>query len=177
MNTRLYGFALVVLLALGLLAGCGSSSSSNSSTTSAGGSDSTSESGPETVKTADADMGTILVDGEGKTLYLFEQDTGPQSTCAGGCAGEWPPVTTEGKPHGGDGVTASMLGTSKRSDGSVQVTYAGHPLYYFSGDTAPGQTNGQGLDDFGAAWYVLGPSGKEITSDGSSSVSGGGSGY
>lgn len=171
MTKRAPLYAFVVLLALVLLAGCGSSnsdSSSNSSasadtTSSAGSGDSgSSESGPETIKTAKGDLGTILVDGEGKTLYLFEQDTGTTSTCSGGCAGEWPAVTTDGAPQGGDGVTASMLGTSRRGDGSMQVTYAGHPLYYFSGDTAPSQTNGQGLDDFGAEWYVLGPNGDKV---------------
>jgi predicted lipoprotein with Yx(FWY)xxD motif len=184
MNHRATACALAALLALPFAAGCGGSSSdsdssggSTSGSTAAGGGSHEEESGPETIKTASTDVGTILVDGEGKTLYLFERDTGPSSTCSGGCLGEWPAVTTDGAPQAGGGVTASMLGTSKRGDGTVQVTYANHPLYYFSGDASPGQTNGQGLDDFGAEWYVLGADGRKLEGGESESgdESGGGS--
>lgn len=181
MTKRMYGLALAALLALGLLAGCGSSnndtsSASTATSTAAGGGDSTSESGPETIKTASASMGTILVDGEGKTLYLFERDRGPHSTCSGACLQNWPAVTTEGAAKAGDGVAASMLGTTKRGDGSTQVTYGGHPLYYFAGDGAPGDTSGQGVDAFGAEWYVVGTNGEKVEGHESGDAGGGGSG-
>jgi predicted lipoprotein with Yx(FWY)xxD motif len=181
MINRASACVVLTLLALPFVAGCGgsdSNSSGSTDTSSAGSSSSKStetESGPETVKTASTDVGTILVDGEGKTLYLFEKDKGPQSTCSGGCAGEWPPVTTDGKPQAGGGVTASMLATSKRSDGTVQVVYGGHPLYYFSGDSSAGATNGQGLDDFGGEWYVLGANGNKVEGHEASDSGGGGS--
>jgi predicted lipoprotein with Yx(FWY)xxD motif len=101
----------------------------------------------------------VLVDGSGRTLYLFEKDKGPRSMCAGACASAWPPVTTTGAPTAGAGVAAAKLGTTKRSGGE-QVLYAGHPLYTYVGDGSPGQTTGQDLDQFGAKWYVLGATGK-----------------
>jgi predicted lipoprotein with Yx(FWY)xxD motif len=171
MTKRMCGLVLAALLALGLLAGCGSSDSTSSDSSAAGAAGSSlsstsgpseQESGAETIKTASNDLGTILADGEGKTLYLFEKDTGSKSMCSGDCAGAWPPVTTEGDPQAGSGVTASKLGTTKRGDGMTQVTYAGHPLYYYSGDSSPGQTKGQGLDGYGAEWYVLGADGNEV---------------
>lgn len=121
-------------------------------------------------------LGKILVDSKGRTAYLFEKDTGPMSTCSGACAAEWPPVTTSGKPTAGDGLTASMLGTTKRSDGTTQVTYNGHPLYLFSGDNKPGDTAGQNVDAFGAEWYVLSPAGDKVEGKAKNS-GGGGYGY
>lgn len=115
-----------------------------------------------TVAVRDTDLGTILVSNDGLTLYLFEQDTGSESTCYDACAGAWPPLTTSGEPQAGDGVDASKLGTTDRTDGSTQVTYDGHPLYFFVQDSAPGDTNGQGVDGFGAEWYVLSPAGDKI---------------
>jgi predicted lipoprotein with Yx(FWY)xxD motif len=185
MTNRASAYVVAALLALPLLAGCGSSSSksSSSSTAAGGGTSSTSSgtssgsstqqgAGPETVKTASTGVGTILVDGEGKTIYLFQKDRGPQSTCSGACLAHWPAVTTTGKPQAGSGVTASMLSTSKRSDGTTQVTYAGHPLYYFSGDSSAGAMSGQGVAAFGADWYVLGPNGKKVEGHGTSSSGG-----
>jgi predicted lipoprotein with Yx(FWY)xxD motif len=161
-----------------LVAGCGSS---GSSTSSYGGSAKTT-SQPATTTSAtmvalkdNAKLGKILVDSKGDTLYLFEKDKGPTSTCNGACAGFWPPDVTSGKPTAGAGVTASMLGTTKRSDGKTQVTYNGHPLYYFSLDKSAGQTNGQGLDKFGAEWYVLGANGNKVEGGGKSSSSSSGS--
>ncbi len=84
------------------------------------------------------------------------------SACGGACASVWPPLMTTGKPTAGPGVTASKLGTTKRSDGATEVTYNGHPLYTYAGDSAPGQTSGQGLDDYGAEWYVLAAGGNKI---------------
>jgi predicted lipoprotein with Yx(FWY)xxD motif len=118
------------------------------------------------VGTADHGLGPMLVDAQGRTLYLWEADTGPTSTCAGACAQAWPPVTTAASVRAGAGVQSSLLGLVKRSDGSAQVTYAGHPLYRFSGDTAAGQDNGQGSDAFGAQWWAVGPRGAAITQAG-----------
>jgi predicted lipoprotein with Yx(FWY)xxD motif len=115
------------------------------------------------VATADHGLGTMLVDAQGRTLYLWKADQGSTSTCTGACAQAWPPVTTSGAPHAGHGVKAALLRTSKRSDGTTQVTYAGHPLYRFAGDSGPGQANGQGSDAFGGAWLVVAPGGAAIT--------------
>jgi predicted lipoprotein with Yx(FWY)xxD motif len=115
-----------------------------------------------TIKTSQTGLGTILVDGKGMTVYLFEKDTGTTSTCYGACAGIWPPVLTNGAPVAGSGADASLLGTTKRTNGTVQVTYDGHPLYYYSGDSKPGQTNGQGLDEFGAKWEAVKPDGAPV---------------
>ena len=115
-----------------------------------------------TVDIARSPLGRILVDSKGRTLYDFPPDMQGASTCYGACAALWPPVTTIGKPHAGAGVSGSLLGTTKRSDGKVEVTYNGHPLYYYVADTKRGQTTGQGLNQFGAPWWVLTPGGKEI---------------
>jgi predicted lipoprotein with Yx(FWY)xxD motif len=114
------------------------------------------------VATAKSSLGRILVDGQGRTLYLFEKDKHGHSACSGTCAVYWPPALTKGKPIAGRGVNRSMLGVSRRADGTSQVTYAGHPLYRFGLDTKPGQTRGQDLHDFGAGWYVVSPTGKKI---------------
>ena len=109
--------------------------------------------------------GMALVDGQGRTLYLWEADKSGTSTCAGPCAAAWPPVTVSGMPQAGSGVTQSLLGTAKRADGTEQVTYNGHPLYYFVGDTAAGMAKGQGTKAFGADWYVLNAKGSKIDND------------
>jgi predicted lipoprotein with Yx(FWY)xxD motif len=178
---------LAALIALALLAGCGSSSkSSGSNNANAAGSTSANPYGgssnatstPATtpasgsgqaaqIKTAKVEFGTILVDSAGKTVYLFEKDKKNVSNCSGACAGFWPPVTTTGAPTGSSGASMSMLGTIKRADGTMQVTYAGHPLYYFVKDTKAGDTNGEGLDKFGAEWYALGSNGKKVEKEGS----------
>jgi len=106
-----------------------------------------------------AKLGQILVDGKGITVYLFVHDTGTASTCYTSCAQVWPPVLTSGPPQAGTGATASLLGTTTRTDGKVEVTYAGHPLYYFVSDKQPGDATGQGIDGFGGLWWVLTPSG------------------
>lgn len=116
-----------------------------------------------TIAVRTTSLGRILVDGRGMTLYLFEKDTGTSSTCYGSCAQFWPPVTTQAAPKAGAGVDAAKLGTTTRDDGTKQVTYNGHPLYLYSGDAGPGATNGEGVDTFGALWYVLSPGGNAIT--------------
>jgi predicted lipoprotein with Yx(FWY)xxD motif len=122
---------------------------------------------PATVKTRTAgDLGKIVVDGRSRTLYLFEKDKNGKSRCSGACATNWPPLLTKGKPKAGAGVKASKLGTTKRADGTTQVTYGGHPLYTFVADkNKPGSTKGQELDAFGAEWYVVGTNGKKIEGD------------
>ncbi len=114
------------------------------------------------VDAATSRLGRILVDGKGITLYDFPPDKGTTSVCYGACAALWPPLVTHGKPVAGRGVHASLLGTTKRKDGKLQVTYRGHPLYYFVSDRRPGQTTGQGVNQFGGPWWVLAPTGKEV---------------
>jgi predicted lipoprotein with Yx(FWY)xxD motif len=138
LRLRIIGLG-IGLLALVIVAGCGSSSSSSSSNTS----------------TASTAKGA-------RAVYLFEKDKGTTSECSGACAKAWPPLTTSAKPTAGTGVTASMLGITKRADGTEQVTYNGHPLYYFEGDKKSGTIAGQGLDAFGAEWYVVGATGSKV---------------
>jgi predicted lipoprotein with Yx(FWY)xxD motif len=166
--------ALAALALIGVLSivGCGSSSDSGSSSGGAyggrGGSataaDSTESSGgtAAVVTAASAPkLGRIIVDSKGFTLYDFHKDKGTQSACYGACAKVWPPLTTSGKPQAGEGAMASKLGTTKRKDGTVQVTYAGHPLYTYEADTKPGEAKGNDFSSFGAEWYALQPSGEE----------------
>ena len=111
---------------------------------------------PTTVDLATSKLGPILADSQGRSLYLFEADTTTTSTCTtAGCVAEWPPLIANGTPQVGAGLAASQLGTTTRADGRHQVTYSGHPLYYFAGDSQPGTTAGQGLNDNGGLWYVL----------------------
>ena len=151
----------VVVVAL-MVAACGSSSSDSSYSGSASKPASTGSAGAASVGLRSTELGKILVDGKGETLYLFEADKGKSSTCDGACATSWPPLVTSGNPTAGTGVIGAKLGTTKRSDGTTEVTYNGHPLYKYAGDQAPGQTTGQGLDEFGAEWYVLSRSGKTV---------------
>ncbi|HEY2603188.1 MAG TPA: hypothetical protein VGI67_16645 [Thermoleophilaceae bacterium] len=111
------------------------------------------------------DLGKVLVNGHGQTLYLFEKDKHGKSACNGKCAGAWPPVFTTGKPNAGSGVSASKLGTTKRKDGKMQVTYNGHPLYAFVEDTKAGQAKGEGSKAFGAEWYVVNAKGNKVDKD------------
>ena len=144
------------------IAGCGGGGGSSPYGGSASSTPAPSSGGGTSVKLASTKLGKVLVDSQGRTLYLFEADKGPMSACSGACAAAWPPLTSTGKPTAGTGLAASKLGTAKRSDGSAEVTYNGHPLYTYAGDGAPGQTNGQGLDDYGAEWYVLSAAGNKI---------------
>ena len=114
-----------------------------------------------TVNVATSPLGQILIDAEGRTLYLFMNDTENTSVCTGGCAQAWPPLLVTGAPTGGLGVEASKLGTTSRTDGGTQVTYNGHPLYHFASDSAPGDTKGQGV---GGNWFVVSPQGEPIRS-------------
>jgi predicted lipoprotein with Yx(FWY)xxD motif len=121
--------------------------------------------GEATVNVTEAEgFGPILVDVEGMSLYVFMADTQDAGTsaCADDCAVEWPPLTTAGDPVAGEGVDATLLGTITRDDGSLQVTYNGWPLYLFHEDAAPGDTNGQGIDEFGGLWFLVSPEGEAI---------------
>ena len=129
-----------------------------------------------TVSVRDSGLGKILVDGSGRTLYLFQRDRAKRSACAGACAKAWPPLTVRGGLSAGDGTTMGLIGTTRRADGTREVTYAGHPLYRFSGDAKAGDVNGQGSNAFGAEWYVLDGSGKKVEKK-SSGGGGGSSGY
>jgi predicted lipoprotein with Yx(FWY)xxD motif len=116
-------------------------------------------------------LGTILTDGRGFTLYAFEADKGTTSACADACAAAWPPVTASSpSPRIGTGVTQSLVGQTRRADGTTQLTYAGHPMYLFAQDSGPGSTSGQGLQAFGARWYVLTATGQEVTTGSSTST-------
>ena len=118
--------------------------------------------GGAAVRIAKTPLGRILVDSRGITLYDFVADKGTTSVCYDACAALWPPMITNGEPIAGPGVKASLLGTTRRSDGKLEVTYGGHPLYYFVTDRHPGQTTGQGVSQFGGPWWVLSPAGREI---------------
>jgi len=165
--TRLFSLAALAVAGAMVLAACGGSSTSSSSGSavgygapaagSAGGSGAASVVGTKT-----GSLGTFLVDGKGRALYLWEADHGSTSTCTGACAQAWPPLTITGPPKASGAVRGSLLGTTKRADGSREVTYAGHPLYLFAGDSRAGQTTGQGSTAFGAAWWVVTPAGKAL---------------
>jgi len=168
--------ALVALAAAAVLAaGCGGNDSgsggSGSQGTSSGGysygggataTTGTGSSGVATVGAASSSLGMILVDGSGRTLYLFQKDQPDRSACSGACVAAWPVDPSSGTPKAGSGVKASLLGTIQRGDNTTQVTYNGHPLYYYAGDSQAGQHNGQGVDAFGATWYVVTPAGGAV---------------
>jgi predicted lipoprotein with Yx(FWY)xxD motif len=116
------------------------------------------------VAAANSKLGHILVDARGRTLYLFAKDRHGKSACYGLCAGYWPALTTKGTPKAINGARKSLLGTTRRKDGRLQVTYRGHPLYRFSGDTGAGTTSGEGLTDFGGGWWAVSPAGSRIVS-------------
>lgn len=176
-------WAVAVSLLATVTAGCSDDSGGETGPSPSGQSRTASPSGapkgPATVAVKSTGLGKVLVDAGGRTLYLFEADTSAKSTCDGDCAKAWPPLTTKGKPKAGKGVGAGKLGTSTRSDGTRGVTYNGHPLYRYEKDEKPGDTEGQGIDGFGAEWYVLDPSGKKIEDSGGDSggYSGGSGGY
>jgi predicted lipoprotein with Yx(FWY)xxD motif len=152
------GIASAALLATA----CGGSSPSTAAASPASSPAASPAGTAATIAVATTKLGQILVDGKGLTLYLFVADTGTASTCNSSCATVWPPVLTTGAPQAGTGATASLLGTTTRTDGTTEVTYAGHPLYYFVQDKSAGDTTGQGVNSFGALWWVLSPSGTAI---------------
>jgi predicted lipoprotein with Yx(FWY)xxD motif len=170
----LSAIAALALIALLAIAGCGSSSDSSSSgggaygsggessTTTAASSEPSGDGTAAVVTAASVPkLGKVIVNSKGLTLYDFHKDKGTKSSCYGGCEQVWPPLTTEGEPQAGEGAMASKLGTTKRKDGTLQVTYAGWPLYTYVEDTKPGDAKGNDFSSFGAQWYALLPSGEE----------------
>jgi predicted lipoprotein with Yx(FWY)xxD motif len=151
----------LTVLAL-IAAGCGGSSSMGSSSSSqpsttpaANGGGASGNAGTTVTAASNPELGMVVVDSEGLTAYVFGKDKGTTSSCYGACAEAWPPITTKGSPQAGEGATSSQLGTTKRKDGTVQVTYAGQPLYTFVEDHKPGEANGNGVSAFGAEWHAL----------------------
>lgn len=130
-----------------------------------------------TVGISNTGIGQILVNSQGRTLYLFKADQGTKSACTGACAGAWPPLVVKGKPTLGPGVNASLVGTATRPEGTTQLTYNSHPLYLFAEDHKAGETNGQGVSAFGAAWFALNSAGNQVSAQPSSSSTSGGGGY
>ena len=145
-----------------------------------GGAIPSSDGGPATLKLTSSKDGRYLVDCQGHSLYLFEKDEGGESYCNGACAAVWPALETEAMPHAGAGVDAAALGTIKRDDGDMQVTYHGHPLYYYAADAStPGTTKGEDIEQFGDGWYLVSAGGKSVEekSSSDSNSNGGGGGY
>ena len=157
-----------------LVAACGnygtSAYGSSTSPTASGGKPGVASSPPgtpapsamTTLALRNSPLGQILVDGSGRTLYLFEADKNGMSSCYSDCASVWPPLLAKGTVNGADGINQSLLGTTTRNDGSVEVTYNGHPLYYFVSDKQAGDTTGQAITSFGADWYVLSAAGSHV---------------
>src|SRR5262245_3716191 len=182
---RMRTILMIAALALGLAACASNSSSSAGGGGLYGGGGATSSpaamGGAASIATATVPgVGKVLVNGDGQTIYLFEADTGATSACSGACASLWPPVTTSGNATATMGATSSMLGTTTRDDGSTQVTYNGHPIYTYTGDTASGQANGEGLNTYGGLWYAVTTAGTAAQGSGGgggTGGSGGNSGY
>jgi predicted lipoprotein with Yx(FWY)xxD motif len=157
-RSRVTALLSLVVFAL-VVAGCGGSSSSSTSTAS----ETSASSGGGTVSAAEiSGLGTVLVNSEGMTVYMFAKDQGTTSSCYGSCEQGWPPVLAEGKPTAGEGAMSSQLGTTERKDGTMQVTYAGHPLYTFVEDKAPGEATGNESTAFGGKWSVMDEAGEAV---------------
>jgi predicted lipoprotein with Yx(FWY)xxD motif len=166
MNKRILSVAATAILAGGVIAAAVSGPAVGQGyddyTTTTSSTPTTPTTAPATVKLGHSKLGKYLVTSKGLALYLFAKDTGKTSKCSGACAKAWPPLITSGKPKAGSGVKASLLGTTTRSDGKLQVTYNGHPLYRYDDDKGAGQHHGQKLKEFGAVWYVVTSSGKAL---------------
>ena len=160
---------IAALLTASLLGACGSTSAST------GGSGGTTSGSGMKLTTESNSLGVVLALSNGETLYMFTPDSQGASSCSGSCTGVWPPVVA-GKVVAGSGVNPGELGSITRADGSKQLTYAGHPLYTYSGDTASGSVSGQGIASFGGSWYVLGVNGTPITKAASTASSSSGNG-
>jgi len=165
------------LLVTACASGSGTSSAPSTGASATGASTAGSGSSSGTmITTASASGATFLTDGSGRAVYLWMKDTGDASQCSGACAGAWPPVTASGTVQAGGSAVASDLGTITRSDGTKQVTYEGHPLYYFAGDSGAGMASGQGSDGFGAKWWLVSPAGADVTASVTSFTPGSSSG-
>jgi predicted lipoprotein with Yx(FWY)xxD motif len=146
-----------------LAAACSSAAAAPASSAPAAGSPASASATGTVITTEAGSAGAFLTSGSGRTVYLWAKDGTNMSACSGACAAAWPPVPATGKLTATGGAKASDLGTITRADGTKQVTYDGHPLYYFVGDSAPDQASGQGSDSFGAKWWLVAPSGAQIT--------------
>ena len=163
MRITLASMAAVAALAI---AGCGSSDSSANGATTPAPADppaaaATTAKGPK-IKVVDSDYGQILSNGRGRALYLFTADSGKGSNCSGDCAAAWPPYIVKSKPVAGPGAKAGKIGTIRRSDGRLQATYAGHPVYFYVSDNEPGEVLCQAVNEFGGYWYVIRASGQAV---------------
>jgi predicted lipoprotein with Yx(FWY)xxD motif len=173
--TRFLARAAIVPLAALAVAGYGGVSSASVSTAP----QEATKAKPATVRVAKTNLGKILVNSKGRTLYMFQADQGTTSACNDACAVNWPPLENAA-PKAGKAAKSSLLTTSTRADGKTQVVYNGHPLYTFQADTKAGNTNGQGVNAFGGLWYATSPAGNAVTkapSSGGSSTTSGGGGY
>jgi predicted lipoprotein with Yx(FWY)xxD motif len=168
--TRFLARAAVVPLAALAVAGYGGVSYANGSTAP----QEATKGKAATVRVAKTNLGKVLVNSKGRTLYMFQADQGTTSACNDACAVNWPPLENAA-PKAGKGAKSSLLTTSTRADGKTQVVYNGHPLYTFKADTKAGNTNGQGVNAFGGLWYALSPIGNQVTSTPSTSGGSGGS--
>jgi predicted lipoprotein with Yx(FWY)xxD motif len=172
----LTSLSLTIVSAL-TVAACGGGGGANASSATAARSSGSSP----TVGVENSGLGEVLVDTQGRTLYLFKADSRSASACEGACAAAWPPLLAHGNPSVGGGANASLVSTIQRPTGALQLTYSGHPLYLFAGDQKPGDVNGQGVTAFGAPWYAVSPAGSQVTTAPSGSGSGasspGGFGY
>jgi predicted lipoprotein with Yx(FWY)xxD motif len=171
--TRTLTAAAAAAIAAAAVAGCGGGGDTNAATAdrparTAGGQ-------AATLALASTGLGPVLVNAQGRTLYLFKADHGTTSACSGACAQAWPPLLASGEPKAGTGVQTAAVTTIKRSAGQRQVSYHGHPLYTYVGDQKPGDTTGQGSNGFGAGWFAVTASGAQAS--GSGSGSGSASGY
>jgi predicted lipoprotein with Yx(FWY)xxD motif len=167
MKKRLsFAAAPVAIAGLALIAaGCGGSGGTGSSSAYAAAGKPIVAPQAGTISMRHTKLGNVIVDSHGRTLYLFQKDHGMSSSCAGACASIWPPLTATAKPNAAAGLSTTKIALIKRSDGTIQVTYGGHPLYTYVGDGTPGDTKGQGLNQFGAEWNVLAPNGTKIDDD------------
>jgi len=163
------GLALIAAVTVGCGGGGGATAASSTPPKTASGQ-------AATVGVSNTGIGQILVNSRGLTLYLFKADKGTKSACTNACAAAWPPLLVTGKPTVGSGLNASLLGTTTRPEGKTQVTYNGHPLYRFAQDQKAGETNGQGVSAFGAAWFALNSAGNQVSAQPSSSNNSGGGG-
>ena len=158
--------ALAIASMVGVLAGCGSSTAKQA----ASAQTSSAPDPPQVAKTRNSpqvriipsNYGRVIADGHGRALYLFTADKGGGSRCSGSCAAVWPPYIVKTGPEPGAGAKGGLIGTTRRSDGRLQATYRGHPLYYYVGDRSPGAINCQAAREFGGYWYVLRATGKAV---------------
>jgi predicted lipoprotein with Yx(FWY)xxD motif len=174
LSTTLSGAAAAGLVAVAV-AGCGGGGGNSASAKAAIGPPRTAAGHSATVGLGSTGLGKVLVNSQGRTLYLFRADHGTTSACTGACASAWPPLRATGKAKVGTGLQASAVTTTKRSDGNPQVSYHGHPLYTYVGDQKAGDTTGQGINAFGAGWFAVTASGAQASgsASGSSGSSGG----